>query len=84
MSDSEVEQTKAPIEDHAVQATHATQATIALAVDEIVDDVVNDIVNQLLPDLQQQLKYLVKQALEYRLPAEIIGQEEADTDQNST
>ena len=60
----------------------ATQSTIAL--DDVVDDVVNDIVSQLLPDLQQQLRHLVKQALEDRLPAEIICQHKADTDQGSS
>jgi len=62
--------------------SQATQSTIAL--DDIVDEVVNDIVSQLVPDLQQQLKHLVQQALEDRLPAVIISQDKADSDQGST
>lgn len=74
--DSVTEQPLTPIE------SQATQSTIVL--DDIVDEVVSDIVSQLVPDLQQQLKYLVKQALEDRLPAEIISQHKADSDQSST
>lgn len=39
-----------------------------------LDDIVNEVVKQLLPDLEQQLRFLVKQALEDRLPAEMIEQ----------
>ena len=74
--DSVTEQPLTPIE------SEATPSTIAL--DDIIDEVVNDIVSQLVPDLQQQLKHLVQQALEDRLPAEIISQDKADSDQGST
>jgi len=79
--DSIAEQSAAPLE---TQETQATQATMALALDDIVDDVVNDIVSQLMPDLQQQLRYLVQQALEDRLPAEIISQHKPSSDQKDT
>jgi len=39
-----------------------------------LEGIVNDVVKQLLPDLEQQLRFLVKQALEDKLPAEIIEQ----------
>ena len=81
VADSVTEQTAATIE---AQATHATQTAMSLAVDDIVEDVVNDIVSQLVPDLQQQLRYLVKQALDDRLPAAIIGENKTETDQSST
>jgi hypothetical protein len=45
---------------------------------------VNDIVSQLIPDLQQQLRYLVQQALEDRLPAEIISQDKPSTNQDDS
>jgi len=89
-TDSVIEQSPAPLEAQATQATQATQetqaiqATMTLAVDDIVDDVVNDIVSQLIPDLQQQLRYLVQQALEDRLPAEIISQHKTSTNQDDT
>ena len=34
--------------------------------------IVDDVVNQLIPDLEQQLRFLVQQALEEKLPEEII------------
>ena len=81
VADSVIEQSPSPVE---TQTTQATQATMALALDDIVDDVVNDIVSQLIPDLQQQLRYLVQQALEDRLPAEIISQDKLTTNQDDS
>ena len=78
VTDSVIEQPATSIETQptqAVQTTQATQETTALTLEDIVDDVVNDIVSQLLPDLQQQLRHLVQQALEDRLPAELISQD---------
>ena len=78
VADSLIEQPTAPV------VTQTTQATRALALDDIVDGVVNDIISQLIPELQQQLRYLVQQALEDRLPAEIISQDKPFTDQDDT
>jgi hypothetical protein len=39
-----------------------------------LDSIVNDVVTQLMPDLEQQLRLLVQQALEEKLPEEIIRQ----------
>jgi len=53
--------------------TIAGQSTIAeqtITLDSIADDVVK----QLLPDLEQQLRFLVQQALEEKLPEEVIRQ----------
>ena len=78
VTDSVIEQPATSIETQptqAVQTTQATQETTALTLEDIVDDVVNDIVSQLLPDLQQQLRHLVQQALEDRLPAVLISQD---------
>lgn len=60
----------------------AQQSEAVLSLDKIVDDVVTDIVGQLLPDLEQQLRYLVQQALEDRLPAEIINQLHTSADKD--
>jgi hypothetical protein len=87
VADSVIEQSPSPVETQTTQATQetqATQATMVLALDNIVDDVVNDIVSQLIPDLQQQLRYLVQQALEDRLPAEIISQQKSSSDQGDS
>lgn len=37
-----------------------------------LDSMVNDVVKQLIPDLEQQLRFLVKQALEDKLPEDVI------------
>lgn len=42
--------------------------------------IVDDVVKQLMPDLEQQLRFLVQQALEEKLPADII--EQISTDNN--
>ncbi len=39
-----------------------------------LETIVDDVVKQLLPDLEQQLRFLVQQALEEKLPAEMIEQ----------
>ncbi len=39
-----------------------------------LENIVNDVVKQLLPDLEQQLRFLVQQALEDKLPENIITQ----------
>jgi hypothetical protein len=46
----------------------------------VLKAIVNDVVKQLMPDLEQQLRLLVLQALEEKLPAEIIAQFSADND----
>jgi hypothetical protein len=51
-------------------------AAPAEAVD--LDKIVDEIVKQLIPDLEQQLRFLVLQALEDRLPEELIEQIPAD------
>jgi hypothetical protein len=45
-----------------------------------LETVVADVVKQLLPDLEQQLRFLIQQALEEKLPAEIIKPADTDTD----
>ena len=85
VTDSVIEQPATLIETQptqAVQTTQATQEATTLTLDDIVDDVVNDIVSQLLPDLRQQLRHLVQQALEDRLPAELISQDKPGDDHN--
>jgi len=78
VADSLIEQPTAPV------VTQTTQTARAFALDDIVDGVVNDIISQLIPDLQQQLRYLVQQALEDRLPAEIISQGKPSTKQDDS
>lgn len=39
-----------------------------------LESIVDDVVKQLIPDLEQQLRFLVQQALEEKLPAEILDQ----------
>ncbi len=46
--------------------------TPALETSESLESIVNDVVKHLMPDLEQQLRYLVQQALEDRLPQEIM------------
>ena len=46
--------------------------TPALETSESLESIVNDVVKHLMPDLEQQLRYLVQQALEERLPQEIM------------
>ena len=41
--------------------------------------IVDDVVKQLIPDLEQQLHFLVQQALEEKLPVEIIQKLSSDT-----
>ena len=43
--------------------------------------IVDDVVKQLIPDLEQQLRLLVKQALEEKLPEEIIKHVSAESDE---
>jgi hypothetical protein len=45
-----------------------------------LDAIVDDVVKQLIPGLEQQLRYLVRQALEEKLPEEIL--EQLSTDKN--
>jgi len=45
-----------------------------------LEALVDDVVKQLMPGLEQQLRLLVMQALEEKLPAEIIAQFSADND----
>lgn len=52
----------------------ADDFTPAINLNEIVDDVVK----QLIPDLEQQLRFLVRQALEEKLPEEIIQKTVSD------
>ncbi len=40
----------------------------------VIDEITDDIVRQLLPDLEQQLRFLVQQALEDRLPDDLVEQ----------
>lgn len=40
----------------------------------VIEEITDDIVRQLLPDLEQQLRFLVQQALEDRLPDELVKQ----------
>jgi hypothetical protein len=40
----------------------------------LLDAIVDDVVKQLIPELEQQLRFLVKQALEDKLPAALIEQ----------
>ena len=49
-----------------------TYDTPALETPESLESIVNDVVKHLMPDLEQQLRYLVQQALEERLPQEIM------------
>jgi len=49
-----------------------------------LDSIVNDVVTQLMPDLEQQLRLLVQQALEEKLPEEIIRQMSSENDEQRT
>lgn len=49
-----------------------------------LDAVVNDVVKQLIPDLEQQLRFLVKQALEEKLPENNIQLKTVVNDKEST
>ena len=55
-------------------ADQADDFTPSISLNEIVDDVVK----QLIPDLEQQLRFLVRQALEEKLPEEIIQKTVSD------
>ena len=55
-------------------ADQADDFTSAINLNEIVDDVVE----QLIPDLEQQLRFLVRQALEEKLPEEITQKTVSD------
>lgn len=54
--------------------TDSVKPVAAQATGQPVDleTVVDDVVKQLLPDLEQQLRFLVQQALEEKLPADMI------------
>ena len=51
---------------------------IDMAQPATLNSIVDDVVKQLLPDLEQQLHHLVQQALEEKLPGEIVKQLSAD------
>ncbi len=48
---------------------------------QTLDNMVSDIVKQLMPDLEQQLRFLVQQALEDRLPEDVVSQLKNETGQ---
>lgn len=48
-----------------------------------LDSIVDDVVKQLVPDLAQQLRFLVRQALEEKLPEEIINKLSAKNDEQT-
>ena len=56
--------------------------TPALETSESLESIVNDVVKHLMPDLEQQLRYLVQQALEERLPQEIMQSVTAAKEKN--
>ena len=61
------------IDDIAIEDTDINKARSAT-----LNSIVDDVVKQLLPDLEQQLRYLVQEALEDKLPEEIVKQLSAD------
>jgi len=49
-----------------------------------LEPIVESVVKQMMPDLEQQLRFLIQQALEKRLPSEILKSANTETDDNST
>jgi len=50
----------------------------------VLEPIVESVVKQMMPDLEQQLRFLIQQALEKRLPSDILKLSNAETDDNST
>jgi len=65
-------------DDLAVNDISIENITPASGQPVVLDEIVDEIVKQLMPDLEQQLRFLVQQALEDRLPEELIEQISAD------
>ncbi len=57
-------------DDITIEDTTASDPNQSITLNAIVDD----LVKQLMPDLEQQLRFLVQQALEEKLPKEIVQQ----------
>jgi hypothetical protein len=50
----------------------------------VLEPIIESVVKQMMPDLEQQLRFLIQQALEKRLPSEILKSTGTETDDNST
>jgi hypothetical protein len=50
----------------------------------VLESIVKSVVKQMMPDLEQQLRFLIQQALEERLPQDILKLSNTETDDNST
>jgi len=60
-------------DDHAADHPATTeQPPQQNSVEASLDLVVENVINQLMPDLEQQLRFFIKQALEDKLPKDII------------
>jgi hypothetical protein len=58
--------------DDEISTPAISSQTIAEAPSISLNLIVEDVVKQLMPDLEQQLRFLIKQALEEKLPEDII------------
>jgi len=54
------------------------QVSLESIADDIVDNIVDHLLTQLLPDLELQLRLLVHQALEDKLPGELLNKDSTD------
>lgn len=61
------------IDDPSTQHQTTADQSVASEPSITLDSIVDDVLKKLIPDLEQQLRFLVQQALEEKLPAEIIN-----------
>jgi hypothetical protein len=73
----------APVKDDQQEINTQNETGTLTTIEPLaLEPIIESVVKQMMPDLEQQLRFLIQQALEKKLPSEIIKSTSIETDDN--